>query len=235
MTRSSRLLDLLQLLRGYRQPVTAKALAKALEISPRTLYRDIASLMAMGAPVRGEAGVGYVLEPGFLLPPLMFTCEEIEALALGADYVASHTDYALSQAARNALTRIAAILPDGLRHRVENASLMTGPSERCAPSRVDPALLRQAIRDQSILVLGYKDGQGRLTQREIWPFAMAYFDKAQILVAWCALRATYRHFRLDRIETMSVTARRYTRTREALLREWEKARVVEDAQDADRN
>lgn len=235
MSRSVRLFDLLHALRGYRQPVSARKLAEMLGVSQRTLYRDVASLVAMGAPIRGEAGLGYVLEPGFMLPPLMFTYEEIEALVLGADYVASHTDHALGQAARSALNRIAAVLPEAHRRGVECGTLMTGPPTPCVPSRIDPSVLRQAIRDESVLVLSYRDSRDLPSQREVWPFAMAYFESAQILVAWCCLRGGYRHFRLDRIETVIVTCRRYARRKEVLMKEWHQSRIAEATPDADRN
>jgi len=235
MSRSTRLLDLLQCLRGYRHPVSARKLAETFGVSQRTLYRDIASLMAMGAPIQGEAGLGYVLEPGFLLPPLMFTCEEIEALVLGADYVASRTDHALSQAAQSALTRIAAILPEELRRGVECGALMTGPPASRPSSLVDPSALRQAIRDQTVIILEYRDARGQTTQREIWPFAMAYFETVQILVAWCCMRAEYRHFRLDRIGAVTLTTRRYTRRKEILMKEWHQVRLAEATRDTDRN
>ncbi|GBR00343.1 helix-turn-helix transcriptional regulator [Asaia lannensis] len=228
MSRSSRLLELLRLLRGYRHPVTAGSLAEKLGISKRSLYRDIVSLQAMGAPVRGEAGVGYVLEAGFVLPPLMFTFEEIEALALGADFVISNTDPGLRMAARDALARIAAVLPAPLREGLEHAPLMVGPPSAVPEDAVNPIVLRKAIRDEVVVLIDYRDGQGAVTQRLIWPFAMAYFEKAHILVAWCALREGFRHFRLDRLEGFMVTGRRFPQRRQTLLKKWHEERALED-------
>src|SRR5258707_9367578 len=129
MSRAERLLDLIQILRRHRQPVSGQALADELDISLRTLYRDIASLQGQGAGIEGEAGVGYILKPGFMLPPLMFSEEEIEALVLGGRWVARRTDEPLGKAARNALAKIAAVLPDDLKRGLETSTLLIGPDK----------------------------------------------------------------------------------------------------------
>src|ERR1700754_4300218 len=123
MSRAQRLLDLLQILRSHRYPVSGALLAGQLDISLRTLYRDIALLQQQGAHIEGEAGVGYVLRPGFLLPPLMFSEEEIQALVLGSRWVADRADSQLGQAARNALAKIAAVLPPELRNECDDGAL----------------------------------------------------------------------------------------------------------------
>src|SRR5256886_11606262 len=127
MSRAQRLLDLIQQFRGYRRPVSGAMLAEALGISLRTLYRDIETLKAQGAHIDGEPGVGYVLRPGFMLPPLMFSEEEIEAIVLGSQWVAERTDSALKRAAQNAVAKIVAVLPPDLRHAVDASPLMIGP------------------------------------------------------------------------------------------------------------
>src|SRR6478609_1886403 len=127
MSRSERLLDLIQCLRRHRRPVSGQTLADELGISIRTLYRDIATLQGQGAPIEGEAGLGYVLKPGFTLPPLMFTDEEIEAIALGSRWVAKQTDSRLSAAAADALAKIAGVLPDDLREELDATTLLVGP------------------------------------------------------------------------------------------------------------
>src|SRR5712671_7750568 len=132
MSRAQRLLDLIQALRGYRRPVSGATLAEALGISLRTVYRDIETLKAQGAHIDGEPGVGYVLRPGFMLPPLMFSEEEIEAIVLGSRWVADRADAALGSAARNALAKIAAVLPQDLKVSLDTSSLLVGPGSAVA-------------------------------------------------------------------------------------------------------
>ncbi|MFZ3178910.1 MAG: YafY family protein, partial [Methylocystis silviterrae] len=159
MARTHRLFELLQMLRRRRQPVSGAELAREAGVSLRTLYRDIAALQAMGAEIDGEPGVGYVLRPGFLLPPLMFSEEEIEALALGAKWVARRTDDALSEAAGNAVAKISAVLPQELRTRLEDDALLVGPGwER--PQHVELTLLRRALREERKLAISYRDEKG---------------------------------------------------------------------------
>ncbi|MBA8735385.1 helix-turn-helix transcriptional regulator [Chromobacterium violaceum] len=219
MARSERLLALLQLLRRYRRPVTAQTLADELDVSVRTVYRDIASLQLQGADIAGEPGMGYQLRPGFLLPPLMFAEEEIEALVLGMRWVEKRADSRLAGAAGNALAKVAAVLPDDLRRRLEDETLLVGPA--AAPGiAVDMAALRDAIRQQRKLVLSYRDVNGGDSRRVVWPFALGFFEKVQVLAAWCELRQDFRHFRCDRILRCESAEDRYPRRRQALLREW---------------
>ncbi|ALN72173.1 YafY family protein [Aureimonas sp. AU20] len=220
MSRSERLLDLLALLRRHRQPVSGHALAETLGVSLRTLYRDIASLQALGAEVEGEAGVGYVLRPGFHLPPLMFRPEELEALALGSRWVAGQADPALRDAALSALSRIAAVLPPELRAELDASSLMVGPGKTRLADSIDPALLRLAIRRERKLRLAYQDAAGSASDRVIWPFALAFFEGARILLGWCEMRGDFRHFRTDRIASAELLDERSPRRRAQLLKEW---------------
>lgn len=220
MSRAERLLDLIQLLRRHRYPVSGAALAAELGISLRTLYRDIGSLQAQGARIEGEAGLGYVLRPGFTLPPLMFSEDEIEALVLGARWVADRADTQLGHAARNALAKIAAVLPADLRDDLDASALLVGPGETIASSDVELALIRRAIRSERKLAITYLDLRETQTQRTIWPFALAFFERVRIVVAWCELRQTFRHFRTDRIVALTPSETRYPRRRQALLKEW---------------
>lgn len=220
MSRAERLLDLLQLLRHHRYPVSGAALAAELDISLRTLYRDIASLQAQGAQIDGEAGLGYVLRPGFVLPPLMFSEEEIEALVLGARWVAERADAPLGLAARNALTKISAVLPAQLRDELDASALLVGPGEPIAAGNVELSVIRQAIRTERKLVVSYLDLKNTSTQRTLWPFALAFFEQVRIVVAWCELRQGFRHFRTDRITALTASDTRYPRRRQALLKEW---------------
>ena len=220
MSRAERLLQLMQCLRRHRFPVTSQSLANELGISVRTLYRDIASLQAQGAEIEGEPGVGYVLRPGFLLPPLMFSDEEIEALVLGSRWVAERTDSHLATAARNAIAKIAAVLPTELRHELEATVLLVVPGEPIAAGDQELAQIRKAIRAEHKITIAYRDLKGQDSQRTLWPFAIGFFDKARVLVAWCELRQEIRHFRTDRISSITVLAERYPKRRQALLKVW---------------
>ncbi len=230
MSRSERLLELLQILRRHRHPVSGQNLAAELGISLRTLYRDIASLQAQGAVIEGEAGVGYVLRAGFTLPPLMFSQEEIEALVLGTRWVTTRHDTQLEQAARNALVKIAAVLPPALRDDLEASTLLVGPSaSKERPIPVDSDILvqiRLAIRQQFKLNLHYADAEGQASQRIIWPFGLGFFDQVQVVLGWCELRQDFRHFRTDRIQSLIILEGRYPRSRQSLLKDWRKAQNI---------
>ncbi|HYH38677.1 MAG TPA: YafY family protein [Azospirillum sp.] len=226
MARAERLLDLIQILRRHRRPVSGRALAEELGVSLRTLYRDIAALQAQGARIDGEPGVGYLLRPGFLMPPLMFTEEEIEALVLGARWVAERADSQLGSAARNALARIAAVLPPDLRDSLDASTLLVGPGEPMAAGDASLATIRQAIRAERKLTIAYRDASGAESRRIVWPFAVGFFDRARVVVAWCELRQAIRHFRTDRIAALEASETRYPRRRHALLREWREAEGI---------
>jgi predicted DNA-binding transcriptional regulator YafY len=220
LSRAQRLLDLIQILRRHRRPVGGSVLAEELGISLRTLYRDVDTLKAQGAHIDGEPGVGYVLRPGFMLPPLMFSEEEIEALVLGSRWVAERADEPLGHAARNALAKIAAVLPDDLRGSLDASSLLVGPSQAIAAGDAQLPTIRQAIRGERKLRIGYVDAEGGETKRTVWPFALGFFDRVRMLAAWCEMRQGYRHFRTDRIIALKPTDKRYPRRRLALLKEW---------------
>ncbi len=220
MSRTERLLDLIQLLRRHRAPVAGTVLAAELGISIRTLYRDIATLQAQGADIEGEPGLGYVLRPGFTLPPLMFSADEIEALVLGSRWVARRSEDApLGDAATNALAKIAAVLPAELRDLAEDSSLLVGAGE-LIPAAVDLSAIRLAIREGRKLRLAYRDADGTASERTVWPFAVGFFDKVRVVAAWCELRVDYRTFRLDRISLMEPLPERYPRRRAQMLKEW---------------
>jgi predicted DNA-binding transcriptional regulator YafY len=226
LSRAQRLLDLIQVLRRHRRAVTGAVLADELNISLRTLYRDIDALKAQGAHIDGEAGVGYVLRPGFMLPPLMFSEEEIEALVLGSRWVSERADGLLGKAARNVLAKIGAVLPDDLKDSIEASGLLIGPGEPIAAGDAELAAIREAIRSERRLQIAYADEQGIATQRTVWPFALAFYDRVRVVVAWCELREGYRHFRTDRITTLEVIPARYPRRRAALLKEWRTVRNI---------
>jgi predicted DNA-binding transcriptional regulator YafY len=223
MSRSERLLNLLQALRRHRRPVSAQTLAGELAVSVRTLYRDLASLRAQGAEIEGEPGVGYVLRPGFVLPPLMFRSAEIEALMLGLRWVADRGDPALAAGAREAAVRIAAVLPPALRRELETSALLVGASARSSVDAVGFELLRTAIRSGRKLRLAYRDKHDAASERVVWPFALVYFEEARVLAAWCESRADFRNFRADRIERMELLDDHAPRSPQALLDSWRRA------------
>lgn len=229
MSRSERLLDLLQVLRRHRHPVSGRLLAEEIGVSLRTLYRDIATLQAQGATIEGEAGIGYVLRPGFLLPPLMFPPEEIEALVLGSRWVAGRADGRLAEAALSALARIGAVLPPELRAEMETSALFVAPGAPIPADAIDPALLRKAIRTERKLSLAYQDAGGAESQRVIWPFALAFFDQVRLLIGWCELRGDFRSFRTDRIAHAQMMETRYPARRAELIRQWKQTKQVHGA------
>jgi predicted DNA-binding transcriptional regulator YafY len=220
VSRAQRLLDLIQVLRRHRHPVSGADLAAETGVSVRTLYRDIATLNAQGAKIDGEPGVGYLLRPGFMLPPLMFTEEEIEALVLGSRWVAKRTDAPLGAAARNALAKIAAVLPPDLKDDLDDSGLLVGPGAPIAAGDAELPTIRQAIRTERKLKIAYADASGAQTRRTVWPFALGFFDRVRVVAAWCELRRDFRNFRTDRIATLGLTDKRYPRRRQALLKEW---------------
>lgn len=226
MPRAKRLLDLIQLLRRHRFPVTGVALAAELRVSLRTLYRDIGTLREQGARIDGEPGLGYILRPGFMLPPLMFSEEEIEALVLGSRWVAERGDARLGGAAREALAKIGAVLPAELREALDASALLAGPGPAIAAGDLELPLMRQAIRAERKLDIDYLDLKGEASRRTVWPFALGYFDHVRVLVAWCELRQGFRHFRADRITALVLSGQRYPRRRQALLKEWRAAEGI---------
>ena len=221
MSRSERLLALLQILRGHRSPVSGTRLAEETGVSLRTVYRDLASLQAQGASIEGAPGLGYVMKPGFLLPPLMFGPEEMEALALGLRWVADRGDRGLSSGAREAMSKIGAVLPADLRREFEASALLIGAGAASAPAPVEPDLLRASIRAEHKLRIRYRDPEGTVSQRVVWPFALVYFERARVLSAWCELREDFRNFRSDRIECAEVLDARYPKRRQALMTAWQ--------------
>jgi predicted DNA-binding transcriptional regulator YafY len=206
--RADRLFQIIQLLRR-KHVVTARELALELEVSERTIYRDIADLSGSGVPVEGEAGVGYMLRRGFDLPPLMFTAPEIEAMVLGARVVTSWGDAALARAASDALARVEAALPDRLKAKM-NATPLYAPGFH-VPQQTVAALadLRAAVDEQRKAWLHYEDLNGAETKRTVRPLGLFFWGASWSLSAWCELRVAFRSFRLDRIRELQVTADRF--------------------------
>src|SRR6185437_2113973 len=206
MRRADRLFDIIQVLRLARTPITAAAIAEELEVTPRTVYRDIATLQARRVPIDGEAGIGYVLRRGFELPPLMLTEEEVEAVAVGMRLLRRTGDPGLEAAARNVLTKLAAAMPDMLRERLVSGPFRVATGRAPAPGTVDPTEIRAAIRSTRKMRIDYVDLKGVTSTRTICPVAMEYHVQATLICAWCELRNDYRHFRADRIVGAEVLA-----------------------------
>jgi predicted DNA-binding transcriptional regulator YafY len=208
MRRADRLFEIIQHMR--RKPtIRARELGEALEVSERTIYRDIQDLMASGVPIEGEAGVGYVLKAGFDLPPLMFKEQEIEALVLGARIVESWADDELAEAASDAIAKIEAVIPDRLRGYMANTALLAPATNAMEQLSFDLAHLRRAIRSQLKVHFRYEDVLRQRTERRVRPLSLAFFGPVWVLAAWCELRDDFRTFRLDRIRRFAVTDERF--------------------------
>jgi predicted DNA-binding transcriptional regulator YafY len=228
MRRTERLFAIIQILRRARAPITASAMADELETSLRTVYRDIAELVAQRVPVRGEAGIGYMLESGFDMPPLMLPADEIEAAVLGARWVAGRGDPALARAANDLVAKIGAVIPAHLRPFLLDAALTTPERpNRILPDSLDVARVRASIRGQTKIVLTYRDESEQETRRTVWPVAIAYHETVRLLAAWCELRSAFRHFRTDRVSKAEFLDERYPARRDILRSQWRKAMEAE--------
>jgi predicted DNA-binding transcriptional regulator YafY len=205
LRRADRLFDILRILRGAPRPVTAASIADELEVTVRTVYRDIATLQARRIPIEGAAGIGYVLRHGFDLPPLMFTADEAEAIAVGVRMLARTGDPGLQKAAESVLSKVTQVVPDPLREYLSATPVYVAKRGAPVPARRDlPTIIRQAIRERRKIRITYQDEGGCATRRVIQPFAVAYYVEATLVCAWCELRNDIRHFRTDRVVSADV-------------------------------
>ena len=227
MRRAYRLFQIIQILRRSRHPVTAAALAGELEVSKRTVYRDMADLIGQRVPIEGEAGLGYVLEAGFDMPPMMLTPDEIEAVILGAQLVARLADPLLASAARDLVAKIASVVPEHLRPFIVEPSVAAKPTDEPPASNVEMRPIRAAIREGLKLRLRYRTEAGDVTERTVWPVVLGYAETRSLLIAWCELREGFRHFRTDRILGAEVLDVPYAARRSDLRRRWERWRDAE--------
>lgn len=221
MSRTERLINLLQLLRAYRYPVTAQVLADELKISVRTLYRDIELLRAQGANIQGEAGMGYVLAQDLSLPPLTLSHTELDALLLGLRWVCRHADPHLIHSAKSLFHKINHALPSALQKQAQHSALLVG-SEYNPSSNEENWIyvLRQAIAQQKAIDIAYTDLKDQDSQRRVYPLGLAYFEQTRILIAWCEMRGDFRNFRVDRLQKLDITPHSYQPSREFLLQQW---------------
>jgi predicted DNA-binding transcriptional regulator YafY len=227
MRRADRLFRIIQILRRRRRPTTAAEIAEEMETSIRTIYRDIAQLMAERVPIRGEAGMGYVLEGGFDMPPLMLTPDEIEAAMLGVQWVMARADTTLKRAASDLMAKIGAVVPEHLRPLMMEPALAASDAHVNPIDCIDMARVRTAIRAQGKIALTYRDEKNEQTRRIIWPIAVSYWDAVRLIVAWCELRKGFRHFRTDRVIEAEFLDLRYPTPRFKLRQMWLKDMEVE--------
>ncbi len=212
--RSTRMFEIIQLLRAAKDPCTAQQIADALEVTKRTIYRDIASLQAMRVPIEGAAGVGYVMQRGYDLPPINFDIEEAEAISVGLSMIARTGDKGLERAAMRAVRKLSEATE-------LSKTLYSSSWGSKAPQNVDLSQIRDAIREEVKLHLHYQDVSQITTERTIWPVALIYYAEAVVIAAWCELRQDFRHFRADRVLSSDVLATRFTGEGAALRRQWE--------------
>lgn len=227
MTRSQRLLELLQLLRVYRQPASASLLADKLEVTPRTIYRDINTLREQGADIVGESGIGFVLVSDHHLPPLNFSLDELHAIVLGLRWVKRHGDAQLADSSDHAYAKIAAVIPERLQEQLLTAPLMVASAHYYSPLEEQHAeQLRESINQEVKVLVTYQDAQDQVSQRVIYPLAIGFFDQVLICPAWCELRQDFRHFRVDRMVDMTLLKDNYHPNRDYLLRRWQKSQCI---------
>ena len=206
MHKSERLFQLVNLLRGRRMAITAEQLAHVLEVTTRTIYRDIQTLQQTGIPVDGEAGIGYRLAPGYQLPPLMFDFEELQALLLGSSMVQAWTDPDLAKAAAKAESKIRAILPEPLLQKADQQPYQVPMFEKHDGERIKHGILRKACEQYLKITMDYQDAQQSATLRTVWPLGLIFWGERWTLLAWCELRDDFRHFRLDRMVKIQPTS-----------------------------
>lgn len=227
MRRADRLLQIIQIMRRYRKPVSGGTIARELEVSLRTIYRDIETLMIDGVPITGEAGVGYVLGEGYDLPPLMFKADEIEAIILGLQWIKRRGDDELIRAADDAIAKVGTILPKDLKPILYDSGLVVPPNFAIEKDNIDVSSVRRAIRTQNKINIDYAREDGAKTNRTIWPIAISYFEKQRLIIAFCELRQDLRSFRTDRSSNLVILPEKYRGNRQRLLKEFIQLRTCE--------
>ncbi|MDW3222791.1 MAG: YafY family protein [Paracoccaceae bacterium] len=213
MGRSVRMFEIIQLLRNARRPCTAREIAEELEVTKRTVYRDIASLQALRIPIEGAAGVGYIMRTGFDLPPINFDIEEAEAITVGLAMITRTGDRGLKRAARSAAQKLTDATP-------LSSTVFASSGGADEPSLVDLSDVRQAIREEQKLKISYSNVDDQKSERTILPIAIAYHSEAIVLAAWCELRRDFRHFRPDRISSYDILPERFRGEGDRMRQEW---------------
>jgi predicted DNA-binding transcriptional regulator YafY len=214
MPKSDRLFEVIQILRAATQPMKAADIAQLLEVSKRTVYRDIVTLQAMRTPIYGEAGIGYVMQRGYDLPPINFDVDEAEAINIGLSMIARTCDAQLLKAAKRAARKLSEAAP-------QTDILIASNWGTVTSEHVDPYFIRQNIRTETKLRMIYRDAHDAQSQRIIWPLILIYYADNTMLVAWCELRNDFRHFRLDRVVECMAEAAQFSGKGSALRKTWE--------------
>jgi predicted DNA-binding transcriptional regulator YafY len=212
--------EVVQLLRASRMPLTADAMAVRLEVTRRTIYRDIAALQAAGVPIEGAAGIGYVMRRGYDLPPLMFTPEELDAITVGLALVGRTGDRSLVAAGASASAKIADVVAPEAGPRGDDPWLFASPWHAIPEPTIDMPILRLAIRQERKLKIAYRDGAGNATDRTVMPLALLYYVDGAILAGFCELRQDFRHFRHDRMTSCQLTDDCFSNVAASLRQEW---------------
>ncbi len=219
MRRGDRLFEVIEILRRAKGPISAQSIGEELGVTKRTVYRDVAALIGQGVPINGEAGVGYVLEPGFHMPPLMLTPDEIEAVTLGVLWVQTRGEPELALAAEKLITKLEAVAPDKYRTSFLQPIVSVAPVAQ--PDEVlGAAAIRLAIRRRNKITLKYSDHSGQMSCRVIWPILLGYRDTSRIIAAWCEMREGFRYFRTERIIEAEVLEDSIPRRMDLLRAEW---------------
>lgn len=231
MSRAGRLFDIVQVLRRRRGPITAAELAGELGVSIRTLYRDVAALIARGVPIRGEPGVGYVLDPGYFLPPLTFGTNELDAVLLGLKWVEKRADPSMARAAVDALAKIEAVLPRWAQEIADTPGVFVRADRPQSAETIGTELFRDAVRGCRKVHIAYRDANGVETERTVWPIGLAFMEEGRAVMAWCELRNAFRTFHLDRIARADVGAK-YLERRAVLLQRC-RQQIAAELHDAD--
>ena len=226
MRRGDRLFEIIEIMRRAKGPISAEAIGVELGVTKRTVYRDVAALIGQGVPINGEAGVGYVLESGFHMPPLMLTPDEIEAVTLGVMWVQSRGEPELALAAEKLITKLEAVAPDKYRTSFLETVVSVAPVDQ--PDEVlGAAAIRLAIRQRRKIAITYSDNAGRNTQRVIWPILLGYRETSRIIAAWCELREGFRYFRTERIREAEVLEDKIPKRMDLLRAAWRSAMDAE--------
>ncbi|WP_374384319.1 helix-turn-helix transcriptional regulator [Dongia sp.] len=221
MSRSDRLFDLIQRLRAAKKPLRAADLARSLEVTERTIYRDMAALQSMRVPVEGAAGIGYVMRSGFDLPPVNFDAEEVEAILVGLSLLARTGDKALLKAAGRVGSKLGTVLPPDRSKLLDGRHLQVSRWGVATDIKLDMGQLRQAIREERKLGIRYVDERGRRSTRKLRPIGIIYWIEVVVLVAWCEKRRALRHFRLDRIEACRLLKEDFRGQGDGLRAKWQ--------------
>lgn len=227
MRKAERLFQIIQILRRSSRPVTSAQLADELEVARRTVYRDIAHLIAQRVPIEGEAGFGYILDPRYDMPPLMLTVDEIEAIVLGVQMVERLNDAAIRSAASDVMAKIASVMPQELLSYIAQPAVGIKPDDSCGHVGIDTRPLRSAIRGGRKLELDYRAADGAVTRRIVWPVLVGYADTHCLLIAWCESKQAFRHFRTERILNLEVLEETIGVSKRKLRQQWLQWRETE--------